>query len=217
MRALEMHNLTMAYGHRTLFAGLSATVQAGETLCITGANGAGKSTLLQIAAGLKRPDSGTVRYVGGAGQFGYASPEANVYAELTGAENIDFFARLRGLPPGQASALLPRVGLSVGRSKDLAGAYSSGMRQRLKLAISLLGAPKLLIWDEPTLALDAKGATQVADILDAHRAGGGLAIVATNDAGRSRTLGRPMPCCRVRVAAPWMRCAWAVFCKERAD
>lgn len=197
MRALELDNLTMAYGRRVLFAGLSARVQAGETLCVTGANGAGKSTLLKIAAGLTRPEAGTVNYLGADTRtsfcIGYASPDANLYAELTGAENIDFFARLRGLSPGQASTLLPRVGLSAGRGKDLVSEYSSGMRQRLKLAVSLLGTPPLLIWDEPTLALDGDGAERVTDILNAHRGGGGLAIVATNDAGEagrwsSRTL-----------------------------
>lgn len=192
IRALELDNLTMAYGPRVLFRGLSAAVAAGETLTVTGANGAGKSTLLKIIAGLVRPEAGTVHFAGGVSggapqnrlQFGYVSPDVNMYAELSGCENIDFFARLRGLPPGQGPDLLERVGLRT-RGKDLVSAYSSGMRQRLKLAVSLLGAPPLLVWDEPTLALDARGAERVEQILEAHRAGGGLAVVATNDAGEA--------------------------------
>ncbi len=187
----------MAYGPRVLFYGLSAVVKAGETLAVTGANGAGKSTLLKIVAGLVRPESGAVRFVGGQEggaaqnrlQFGYASPDVNMYGELSGLENIDFFARLRGLPLGQGTDLLAQVGLSISRGKDLAGAYSSGMRQRLKLAVSLLGTPPLLIWDEPTLALDERGAAVVGQILDAHRARGGLAVVATNDAGEAERWG----------------------------
>lgn len=183
----------MAYGPRLLFDGLSASVKPGETLVVTGANGAGKSTLLKIIAGLARPDAGTVQFVGGQSggaqqnrlQFGYASPDVTMYGELSGLENIDFFARLRRLPAGQGTELLAQVGLSASRGKDLAGAYSSGMRQRLKLAISLLGAPPLLVWDEPTLALDERGAARVGQILDAHRARGGLAVVATNDAGEA--------------------------------
>ncbi len=183
----------MAYGTRTLFDGLSASVAAGETLVVTGANGAGKSTLLKIIAGLARPEAGAVRFVGGPGggaeqnrlQFGYLSPDVNLYGELSGLENIDFFARLRGLPEGQGAELLARVGLGAGRGNDLAGAYSSGMRQRLKLAVSLLGTPPLLVWDEPTLALDERGAARASQILDAHRARGGLAVVATNDAGEA--------------------------------
>jgi len=187
----------MAYGPRVLFDGLSATVKAGETLVVTGANGAGKSTLLKIVAGLARPEAGTVRFVGGQEggaaqnrlQFGYLSPDVNLYGELSGLENLDFFARLRGLPLGQGTDLLAHVGLSVSRGKDLAGAYSSGMRQRLKLAVSLLGMPPLLVWDEPTLALDEHGAARVGQILDAHRARGGLAVVATNDAGEAERWG----------------------------
>ncbi len=183
----------MAYGPRVLFDGLSARVTSGETLVVTGANGAGKSTLLKIVAGLARPEAGTVRFVGGQEggaaqnrlQFGYASPDVNMYGELSGLENLDFFARLRGLPAGQGTKLLAQVGLSASRGKDLAGAYSSGMRQRLKLAVSLLGAPPLLVWDEPTLALDERGAAFVEQILDAHRERGGLAVVATNDAGEA--------------------------------
>lgn len=179
----------MAYGPCVLFDGLSAVINPGETLVVTGANGAGKSTLLKIIVGLVRPDAGTVRFAGGAErnrlQFGYLSPDVNMYGELSGLENINFFARLRGLPPGQGTDLLAEVGLSARRGKDLAGTYSSGMRQRLKLAVSLLGAPPLLVWDEPTLTLDERGAAQVGQILDAHRARGGLAVVATNDAGEA--------------------------------
>ena len=190
MQALELHNLSMAYGRRALFQDLSARVAGGEIVTVTGANGAGKSTLLKIVAGLTRPDAGNVRFVGGADggakanrlQFGYASPDVNVYGEMTGAENLDFFARLRGLATGQADTLLPRVGLAAGRGRNLVSTYSSGMRQRLKLAVSLLGSPPLLVWDEPTLALDERGAAQVASLLDAHRDRGGLAIVATNSA-----------------------------------
>ncbi len=183
----------MAYGPRVLFEGLSVSVKPGEILVVTGANGAGKSTLLRIVAGLARPEAGMVRFsgahAGGAAQnrlqFGYLSPDVNLYGELSGLENIDFFARLRGLPAGQGAALLAQVGLGANRGKDLAGAYSSGMRQRLKLAVSLLGAPSLLVWDEPTLALDERGILRVDEILDAHRARGGLAVVATNDAGEA--------------------------------
>lgn len=190
---MELDNLAIAYGPRTLFDGLSATVAAGETLVVTGANGAGKSTLLKIIAGLVRPEAGCVRFAGGQDggaaqnrlQFGYASPDMNMYGELSGLENINFFARLRGLPPGAGTELLAQVGLSANRGKDLVGAYSSGLRQRLKLAVSLLGAPPLLVWDEPTLALDERGAERVGQILDAHRMQGGLAVVATNDAGEA--------------------------------
>ena len=91
---------------------------------------------------------------------------------------------------GDTDALLARVGLPRGRGGDLVGAYSSGMRQRLKLAVSLLGDPPLLIWDEPTLALDEAGGKIVEEILDRHRQNGGVAVLATNDSAEADRWGR---------------------------
>ena len=186
MGGLRVDSVAMAYGPRVLFTDISAEVGPGETLLVTGANGSGKSTLLKIITGLVRPEEGAVRRDGA---VGYAAPDVNLYAELTGRENLQFFARLRGLPD-ECDALLARVGLPRRRGADLTGAYSSGMRQRLKLAVSLLGDPPLLIWDEPTLALDAAGGERVEEILDRHRQGGGLAVVATNDPGEADRWGR---------------------------
>ena len=177
MRGFHLDNVSMAYGPRALFQGVSAQAGPGQTLVVTGANGAGKSTLLKIAAGLIRPEEGAVRREP---FLGYAAPDVHLYAELTGRENVSFFAGLRGLPT-DTDALLARVGLTRARGGDLAGTYSSGMRQRLKLAVSLLGDPPLLIWDEPTLALDAAGGERVEEILARHRRNGGLAVLATND------------------------------------
>ena len=178
MPALELDNVAMSYGRRTLFGGITVRVEPGETLVVTGANGAGKSTLLKIIAGLTRPEEGQVRRPSASG---YAAPDVQLYAELTGDENLDFFRRLRGLPPSSGVDLLSRVGLPASRGADPVGAYSSGMRQRLKLAVSLLGDPPLLVWDEPTLALDARGAEAVDTALAMHRRNGGLAVLATNN------------------------------------
>jgi len=190
MPVLELDHLAMSYGRRALFHDLSAQVAAGETLVVTGANGAGKSTLLKIIAGLSRPDEGHVRFVDRDPEsatdmrhsLGYAAPDVQLYAELTGDENLDFFRRLRGLPPDAGTDLLTRVGLSQSRGGDRVAEYSSGMRQRLKLAVSLLGDPPLLVWDEPTATLDARGTRLVEEALDAHRRAGGITVLATNDA-----------------------------------
>lgn len=187
MLTLELDRLTMSYGPRALFHGLSASIGAGETLVVTGANGAGKSTLLKIIAGLARPEEGCVRFgddlpTDRRRGVGYAAPDTHLYGELTGDENLDFFRRLRGLSPEAAAGLLKRVGLSASRGSDRVGEYSSGMRQRLKLAVSLLGDPPLLVWDEPTATLDARGTGLVEDILDAQRQRGGITVLATNDA-----------------------------------
>ena len=151
---LRLHEVSMAYGRRVLFSGVSAEVLPGRCLVVAGANGAGKSTLLKIIAGLIRLDSGRVEFDG---LCGYAAPDVQLYGELTGTENLAFFARLRGLADTDSAALLTQVGLPPARGRDLVSAYSSGMRQRLKLAVSLLGDPPLLIWDEPTATLDSAG------------------------------------------------------------
>ena len=168
----------MAYGRRTLFSDVSAEVAPGRCLVVTGANGSGKSTLLRIAAGLLRPEEGTVAFDGARG---YAAPDVQLYGELTGDENLAFFGRLRGVLDVPSQELLAQVGLARARGRDLVAAYSSGMRQRLKLAVSLLGDPPLLLWDEPTATLDEAGRARAGEILARHRASGGLAVVATND------------------------------------
>lgn len=178
MAVLELRGLGMAYGRRTLFSGVDAMVGGGQCLVVTGANGAGKSTLLKIVAGLLRPEMGSVAF---SGVFGYAAPDVHLYGELTGSENLDFFARLRGVSAAENDSLLVEVGLPRSRGRDFVAAYSSGMRQRLKIAVSLLGAPPLLLWDEPTATLDEAGKACADAILAKHRAGGGLAVVATND------------------------------------
>jgi heme exporter protein A len=186
MTVLELRGVGMAYGRRTLFSDVAANVAEGQCLVVTGANGSGKSTLLKIVARLLRPEAGTVAFDG---TFGYAAPDVHLYGELTGNENLAFFGRLRGAPAVPTDALLTQVGLPRSRGRDLVSAYSSGMRQRLKLAVSLLGAPPLLLWDEPTATLDESGRAGAEAILVQHRAVGGLAVVATNDPNEAERWG----------------------------
>ena len=186
MPVLKLRGVGMAYGRRTLFSEIVADVSAGQCLIITGSNGSGKSTLLKIIARLLRPETGTVAFEG---VFGYAAPDVQLYGELTGDENLAFFARLRGVSSASTASLLSDVGLPRSRGHDLVSAYSSGMRQRLKLGVSLLGAPPLLLWDEPTATLDESGKAYVDSILTKHRAEGGLAVIATNDPGEAERWG----------------------------
>ena len=176
----------MAYGRRALFAEVSAEVTPGRCLVIAGANGAGKSTLLKIIAGLIRPDTGRVEFEG---TRGYAAPDVQLYGELTGTENLAFFARLRGLSDVGNAALLAKVGLPTARGRDLVSAYSSGMRQRLKLAVSLLGDPPLLLWDEPTATLDSAGRSMVDSLLTDSLSAGRTIVVATNDPAEAERWG----------------------------
>ena len=116
--------------------------------------------------------------------LGYVAPDLSLYRELTGAENLRFFAEARGveLPRADLIELLTEVGLK-GRGRDFVGAYSSGMRQRLKYAFALLSKPPLLLLDEPTANLDSEGFEMVERVIRRQIAGveNGLTIVATNE------------------------------------
>ena len=187
---LEIRDLAATYGARTVFEGVSLTLRQGEVLVISGTNGSGKSTLLRLLCGLQRPSFGEVSYHWSGEIFtpqsaqhliGWVAPDLALYRELTGRENLRFFAALRNIPhsDAQIDALLDRVELS-GRGDDQVAAYSSGMVQRLRYAYALLHAPAVLLLDEPTVTLDARGAMLVERIVTDQRRIG-LTIIATND------------------------------------
>ena len=198
---LELHDVGMTYGSRTLFHGITLMLNAGETLVVTGINGAGKSTLLKVVSGLLKPKSGSIRYGMGAELFSssrnnafgayvaYTSPDVSLYSELTAIENLEFMARLRCVRRGAVEEALNLVALSRVNPNTLVGSYSSGMKQRLKLAASLLGAPPLIVWDEPTATLDADGRRIVDDIIAHHTSHGGLCVLATNDSAEAQRWG----------------------------
>lgn len=189
--ALRLENVGKSFGPRRVLHQISLQAGGGEVAAIIGPNGSGKSTLLKIVAGLLRPGRGEValslagRNLDAAERrraVGYAAPDLALYPELTGIENLRFFAAVRGgtLSGEEAERRLEAVGLP-GRGADRMAVYSSGMRQRLRLAFALLPAPPVLLLDEPSLALDASGADLVAGIVAAQRAAGGLTLLATND------------------------------------
>ena len=191
--AVELRGLEHRFGTRRVFGTVEARIEAGQVCAITGANGAGKSTLLRIVAGLLLPLRGEAN-VSMQGErldaltrrafIGYVAPDLTLYRELTGAENLQFFARLRGISLSREDLIerLTEVGLR-GRGKDFVGTYSSGMRQRLKYAFALLARPPILLLDEPTANLDEAGAAIVKNIIEAQRTrpGSGLTILATNE------------------------------------
>ena len=179
-----------AVGHRferrALFAGLTATFRHGDVVAVLGANGAGKSTLLKITAGLTRPTSGEVGLARGEqrlsaaahrAQVGYAAPDSLPYRPLTVAENIDFFARLRGVEP--EPDLLARLGLAD-RADQTVSELSSGYVQRVRLALAVLHQPALLLLDEPGANLDEAGHGLVADVVARQRERG-ICLIAAND------------------------------------
>lgn len=187
---LELDNIAANYGARRVLAGVSLTLRRGEALVVAGANGSGKSTLLRLLCGLQRPSGGLVRYIVDGAAYapwaaqqlvGWVAPDLQLYRELTGLENLRFFAQVRGLRPSDPDleALLAEVGLG-GRGADLLAAYSSGMTQRLRYAYALLHRPPVLLLDEPTVTLDERGAAVVERIVARQRQRG-IIVIATND------------------------------------
>jgi len=190
MHSLEVINLCKHYTETLLFKDISFELHPGEVLAITGWNGSGKSTLLRIIAGLVRPSSGKVemffqgesiakesrrRFVG------MVAPAFSLYEELTALENLEFFSKVRGIAYDRKICLgmMERTGLSENANK-LCRNYSSGMKQRLKIAQALLHNPPLLLLDEPGCNLDSKGMKIVENIISAQRQRG-MTVIASNE------------------------------------
>ncbi|HUU45469.1 MAG TPA: ABC transporter ATP-binding protein [Acidobacteriota bacterium] len=171
LATLEISSLSKAFGRRVICRDATLILAAGESLAVVGPNGSGKSTFIKMLAGLLRPDAGTIHQrVSGAvvkpeewyRHVGLVSPELALYEELTAIENLRFASTVGGWGKGSADfeALLDEFGLS-GRGDDRVGAYSSGMKQRLKFVAALLKDPSLLLLDEPTSNLDEEGCERV--------------------------------------------------------
>ncbi|MBU8932694.1 MAG: ABC transporter ATP-binding protein [candidate division Zixibacteria bacterium] len=190
MYRLSVSDLSKRFGPRKVVSNINFELTAGDSLAVTGPNGAGKSTLLMCLLGQHRPTKGKVVFFDDDRpmteseiQFSSAlvAPYLQLYGELTGEENIKFFAAMRGLSPTgkQINAILDRMGLA-GRGHDLLAEYSSGMAQRLKYAAAFLGEPTFLFLDEPTANLDEDGKKIILSFIEEIKARCAL-VVATNE------------------------------------
>lgn len=171
--AIEASGVMKTFGKIEALSGLDMLAHRGQTTAVLGPNGAGKTTLIRAIATLIRPDSGVLRVhgidvvrqpdlvrrmIGLAGQFAAVEPA------LTGRENVRMVARLYGRSARQAvtttDAVLAQLGLSEVADRPVR-TYSGGLRRRLDLGASLVGAPKLLLLDEPTTGLDPRSRSQL--------------------------------------------------------
>jgi len=187
---VEARGLGVRLGGRVVFASLSFDWEGPGVIAVTGANGSGKTTLLKVVAGLLAPGRGSIAWLEGeralkprdarAG-LGFVSPEIGLYEDLSARENLAFFAEARGLAWSGADTdrWLARLGLT-GRGDDRLAGYSSGMKQRVKLAFALMARPSLVLLDEPGSNLDDAGRTLLAGLVT-EAARTALVVVATND------------------------------------
>jgi Cu-processing system ATP-binding protein len=213
------------YGSVTAVAGLDLEIGAGDAVALIGPNGSGKTTTLKAALGLVRPTTGRVLVDGHdiavAGRraracVGYLPQRLSFPDGCDARDVLRFYAKLRGADTAAIDGLLARVGLLAAATRAVTG-YSGGMRQRLGIAVALLGEPRALLLDEPTAALDPSGALDVRDILRGIRADGIAVLLSSHDlaevgvvaqrvgifvAGRLEALGTTAELARAADVAP---------------
>ena len=172
---IEAHGLRVRFGKVTALDGLDLVAERGQVLAVLGSNGAGKTTFVRTVATLVPPSAGTLRVFGidvaeypaaARREIGLAGQSAAIEPTMTGRENLLMVARLFGHRPKAARAAADAVTDLLGLGEVAArraGTYSGGQRRRLDLGASLVGAPRLLLLDEPTVALDPTGRAEVWD------------------------------------------------------
>jgi ABC-2 type transport system ATP-binding protein len=151
---MRAESISKRYGERDALRSVSFTVTDGEKIAVIGPNGAGKTTLLQILAGALKPTAGSVDVDG---HVGWVPQHPALYSKLSVAENLRLFARLECVPDVERTVgrMLEQTALAE-RAGDEVGLLSGGNRQRVNIAIGLLGDPHVLLLDEPSASLDPR-------------------------------------------------------------
>jgi heme exporter protein A len=191
---LTLESVTKRFTKTSVFAPISFTANSGEVLAITGANGSGKSTLLKIIAGVSEPSKGTCKWTNDSKKFdqrdlqktlGFVSPYLELYNELTAIEHVQFIAELKGeeVTVDAAVTELTAFGLdsTIAKSDRVIKQYSSGMQQRVRLAMAFICKPQVLLLDEPSSNLDEIGIQILFSRIDDSLKSGAVVIIATND------------------------------------
>jgi len=158
-------------GRTEVLRDIDLHVPAGQVIGLLGPSGSGKTTLMRAIIGSQRTASGTIEVFGRpAGhralrrEIGYMAQSAAIYDDLTVEQNLDYFRRVLGAPKADVDRVVAEVGLGSVR-RNLAAHLSGGQRSRVSLGIALLGAPKLLVLDEPTVGLDPRQIISIRELI----------------------------------------------------
>ena len=188
---VTVNALVKQFGRFAALRGVSAEFAPGRLYTILGDNGAGKTTLLRVLAGLVQPTRGTLKILGASDvrtvchELGYMAHPSLLYDEMSGMENLRYFARLYGISDGVSDQLCRDAMAAVELDGTLArpvSQYSHGMRQRLSLARALLNDPRILLLDEPFSNVDIRSAGAMVALLARMRDAGKTIFVVTHQA-----------------------------------
>jgi len=198
---LQATNLTKRYGSIVALDALNLTVKPGEVFCLLGANGAGKTTTINLFLNFIEPSAGSATINGidvtrapleTKKHVAYIPETVMLYRNLTGLENLEYFAALAGRPDYtrvQLVEFFQQVGLPDGAADRRVGTYSKGMRQKVGIAIALAKGASALLLDEPTSGLDPKASNEFSDLLQRMSARGVAVLMATHDLFRAKESG----------------------------
>jgi len=186
--AVIVTNLVKQFGRFAALRGVTAEFSPGSLYAILGDNGAGKTTLLRALAGLTPPTRGSISMLGTTdirsvcGQLGYMAHPSLLYDEMSGMENLRYFAQLYEISDDQRCAdVIRAVKLDPSLTRPV-GQYSQGMRQRMSLARALLNDPKVLLLDEPFSNVDLRSAREMVSLLGGLRDARKTIFVVTHQA-----------------------------------
>ncbi len=185
--SIQVHNVIKQFGRFAALRGVSAEFDTGRFHAILGDNGAGKTTLLRALAGLAHPTRGDISIFGktpadACRDIGYMAHPSLLYDEMSGMENLRYFARLYGIEgDARCEEVIRAVGLDPALTRGV-GQYSQGMRQRMSLARAILHNPSILLLDEPFSNVDVHSAREMVGLLKGMRDAGKTIFVVTHQA-----------------------------------
>jgi ABC-type multidrug transport system ATPase subunit len=187
---IELDNLSKRYRYEWIFRDLSYIFEATSSYAIHGHNGSGKSTLLQILSGYLSPSQGSIKFMENDKAIdlnqvyrtvSFCSPYMELVEELTLKEALAFHQRFKPLAKGiETQDVLDLIQLPKSAKNKAIQFFSSGMKQRLKLALAFLSDSAVLLLDEPTITLDQAGVQWYRNLLENHALGKRMVIIASN-------------------------------------